>query len=478
MARRHASAAGAALAVGLGRGGEVRDGRAGAAVRPALAARVRGHARRWCWRWRSCRSSPTAACASSTTGRSATRRAARRRSASGVRWSRSAGSRTSRRRRAARARPARGVRPATPDLRQIAALGAAILIAVELTATHWFYLYVVWFVPFVFVALFAAHGRTLPEAAAEHAPEPRARGGARVRRAALLAVAVLVAGWALTLWVAPWSDERVNDLFVYRTFAEPVLDGGLPYRDVGIRVPAAGGARDRAARPGRHRRGGVPVGVRRLDARRRRPRWCCCAARWRARTGGDRAARHARRRAHAALLRRAAPHALRPRSRSRCSSPGCCCSCRERPRAGLAVLGLGGDDEGCSRSLRCPWRSPGSSRAGGAARRGRARSRARAVIAVGGGRRARGVAGRRARRASATTSTVPCRWRARPRWSCSAWTRVGAGEAESVASHRSDGLLHPAADAVTSLFAAASWHSSHSCAPLRGAGSGWARASS
>jgi hypothetical protein len=59
--------------------------------------------------------------------------------------------------------------PRRPDLRQTAALGAAILIAVELTATHWFYLYIVWFVPFVFVALFAAHDRTLPE---EPAPQP------------------------------------------------------------------------------------------------------------------------------------------------------------------------------------------------------------------------------------------------------------------------------------------------------------------
>jgi hypothetical protein len=59
--------------------------------------------------------------------------------------------------------------PRRPDLRQTAALGAAILIAVELTATHWFYLYIVWFVPFVFVALFAAHDRTLPEAPA---PQP------------------------------------------------------------------------------------------------------------------------------------------------------------------------------------------------------------------------------------------------------------------------------------------------------------------
>jgi Glycosyltransferase family 87 len=58
--------------------------------------------------------------------------------------------------------------PRRPDLRQTAALGAAVLIAVQLVATHWFYLYIVWFVPFVFVALFAAHGRTLRE----HEREP------------------------------------------------------------------------------------------------------------------------------------------------------------------------------------------------------------------------------------------------------------------------------------------------------------------
>jgi hypothetical protein len=62
--------------------------------------------------------------------------------------------------------------PRRPDLRQTAALGAAILIAVEITATHWFYLYVVWFVPLLFVTLFAAHDRTLPEAA----PEPERVG--------------------------------------------------------------------------------------------------------------------------------------------------------------------------------------------------------------------------------------------------------------------------------------------------------------
>ncbi|HLM32095.1 MAG TPA: hypothetical protein VK326_10595 [Solirubrobacterales bacterium] len=39
---------------------------------------------------------------------------------------------------------------------QIAALAAAVTIAVQLTAAHWFYFYVVWFLPFALVAAFGA----------------------------------------------------------------------------------------------------------------------------------------------------------------------------------------------------------------------------------------------------------------------------------------------------------------------------------
>ncbi len=41
--------------------------------------------------------------------------------------------------------------------RQTAALGAAVLIALQLAATHWFYLYVVWFLPFVLVTSLGAY---------------------------------------------------------------------------------------------------------------------------------------------------------------------------------------------------------------------------------------------------------------------------------------------------------------------------------
>jgi hypothetical protein len=46
--------------------------------------------------------------------------------------------------------------PRRPSDRQLAALGAAVLIALQLPVNHWFYLYVVWFAPFVLVTSFGA----------------------------------------------------------------------------------------------------------------------------------------------------------------------------------------------------------------------------------------------------------------------------------------------------------------------------------
>jgi Glycosyltransferase family 87 len=53
--------------------------------------------------------------------------------------------------------------PRRPDERRVAALGAAVLIALQLAATHWFYLYVVWFVPFVLVVMLGAYREQVPE---------------------------------------------------------------------------------------------------------------------------------------------------------------------------------------------------------------------------------------------------------------------------------------------------------------------------
>jgi hypothetical protein len=55
---------------------------------------------------------------------------------------------------------------------QTAALGAALLIAFQLSLTYWFYLYIVWFFPLVIVAL-----------ALSHPPESTAEDGSRLASA-------------------------------------------------------------------------------------------------------------------------------------------------------------------------------------------------------------------------------------------------------------------------------------------------------
>jgi hypothetical protein len=60
--------------------------------------------------------------------------------------------------------------PRDKSLTQVAALGAALLIGAELTAEHWFYLYIVWFYPLLLVAL-ATVGERRPSPA-ERASSP------------------------------------------------------------------------------------------------------------------------------------------------------------------------------------------------------------------------------------------------------------------------------------------------------------------
>jgi hypothetical protein len=68
------------------------------------------------------------------------------------------------------------LRPRRKTIAQVAALGAALLIALQLTAQHWFYLYIVWFYPLLLIAvssLGAASGGLSPEVSSgERAPSP------------------------------------------------------------------------------------------------------------------------------------------------------------------------------------------------------------------------------------------------------------------------------------------------------------------
>jgi hypothetical protein len=65
-------------------------------------------------------------------------------------------------------------RPARKTPLQLAALAAALLIALQLAITHWFYLYIVWWFPLAMVALLLATGAGVNQA-------PQAPGSARSR---------------------------------------------------------------------------------------------------------------------------------------------------------------------------------------------------------------------------------------------------------------------------------------------------------
>ncbi|HWF36254.1 MAG TPA: hypothetical protein VG295_12830 [Solirubrobacteraceae bacterium] len=70
--------------------------------------------------------------------------------------------------------------PRRRDVVTVAALGAAVIIAIQLGVTYWFYLYIVWFFPLVIVALFGSYpvtsNRVVPiELAGLAEPNPPAR---------------------------------------------------------------------------------------------------------------------------------------------------------------------------------------------------------------------------------------------------------------------------------------------------------------
>jgi hypothetical protein len=65
--------------------------------------------------------------------------------------------------------------PRRKSLVQLAALSAALLIALQLTLHHWFYLYIVWFYPLLLVALAAMEAPRATSPEPEPAPSPARR---------------------------------------------------------------------------------------------------------------------------------------------------------------------------------------------------------------------------------------------------------------------------------------------------------------
>ena len=268
-------------------------------------------------------------------------------------------------------------------------------------------------------------------------------------KGALAALALLAAGWALTLWVAPWSDESVNDLFVYRSFAEPVLDGGLPYRDVAFEYPPL--AAPAIALPG-------VLGTGEESFRWAFALWTLaagvavvllCGALARATGGNPRRAMLAVAlmpvlcgalvRTHFDLL----PVAL--------LLGGLLLLCRDRPRAGLIVLGLGAMTKLfplVAVPVALAW----------LVARGRRREAwqgalaCAVTIAVVAGA-ALAVSADGAADAVRYHLDRPVQIESSPAMVLLGLDAAGVGDAVSVSSHRSDGLLHDASGAVAALLA-------------------------
>jgi hypothetical protein len=272
-----------------------------------------------------------------------------------------------------------------------------------------------------------------------------------VKRDAIGALCLLAAGWAATLWLAPFSDERVNDLFVYRQLAEPLLDGALPYRDVFLEYPPL--AAPAIALPG-------VLGTGEEAFRAAFAGWTLLLAAavvlltgaLAARTGGNR--RRALLAAAAmplifgALVRThfdLAPVALTLGALVLLSSG--------RPRLALALLGLGAMTKGFPLLAAPPalaWLVARGERR--AALEGAACLVA-VLAAVGGAAVAASPGG--AADAVRYQLERPVQIESSPASVLLALDALGAGEARSVSSHRSDGLAHPADDWVSGVFLAA-----------------------
>ena len=283
-----------------------------------------------------------------------------------------------------------------------------------------------------------------------------------MRRAVVAALVLLAAGWALTLWVPPWNDESVNDLFVYRSFATPVLDGGLPYRDIAFEYPPL--AAPAIALPG--------LGGTGEDAFRWAfALWTLAAASALVLLCGA-LARAGARQETAAGRAAAAPHEAAPRAMLAAAAMPLLCGallrthfdlfpvtlllagllllCRERPRAGLAVLGVGAMTKVfplVAVPVALAWLLA----------RGRRRDAWQGALACAA---VMAVIASTALAASPDGALNAVRYHldrpvqveSSPALVLLGLDTAGAGEARSVSAFRSDGLLHPASDAVTSLF--------------------------
>ena len=148
---------------------------------------------------------------------------------------------------------------------QLAALTAALLIGFELVLTHWFYLYIPWFFPFVAFALAPRAVRPADATRRVRRLELVAAGG-RGRASPSSALPARVGRCSTGCYAA----TQIVDTPVYEHYGDAIEDGQVPYRDFRPEYPPGALPGFVAAGARQPRRGRLPRRVRVADGRVRR----------------------------------------------------------------------------------------------------------------------------------------------------------------------------------------------------------------
>ncbi len=120
---------------------------------------------------------------------------------------------------------------------QLAALTGALLLGFELVLTHWSWLYIPWFFPFVALAVIAPAGIARAGPVAE--PEAPVRlPERRLVAVGVGSVALLLVSWVL-LHTSFWSETPITDVPIYERYGEAIVAGEVPYRDFALEYPPA-----------------------------------------------------------------------------------------------------------------------------------------------------------------------------------------------------------------------------------------------
>jgi glycosyl transferase family 87 len=119
---------------------------------------------------------------------------------------------------------------------QLAALTAVLVLAFELVLTHWFYLYIAWFLPFVLVAVLAPAVRRGTGVPVRDRVPPRLSSERRAAAVGTGAILLLLGSWAL-LHHGVWNRIVITDVPVYESYGEALARGEVPYRDFAVAYP-------------------------------------------------------------------------------------------------------------------------------------------------------------------------------------------------------------------------------------------------